>query len=289
MEEERKYPKGIDIFVLMDNETESDQLQKEEGLSILIRAHYPEGDIDILFDTSITGEKVLSNIEKMNLDLSNTYYIVLSHKHFDHTGGLLEILKAKDDWIPIMHGKNFFRPSVAVEPYLMHITKMPFLREKIVELKGMLTPIWRPIEFAPGIFVSGQIPLVTDFEAPIPPLYRMIPPEMVQDEIEEELSLVINLGEELVTISGCSHRGIVNIVRNSVSVTGIPRVRAIVGGLHLVAVSKERIARTVEELAKLKVKEFYIGHCTGREAIEQFRSAFGDAIHRTHSGMHVAF
>jgi 7,8-dihydropterin-6-yl-methyl-4-(beta-D-ribofuranosyl)aminobenzene 5'-phosphate synthase len=289
MEERQRHLKGVDIFVLMDNEVESGQFQKEGGLSIMVRAHYPEGDLDILFDTAITGERVLSNMEKMNLDLSNTCQIILSHKHFDHTGGLLEILRAKDDWIPIIHGKNFFRPSIAVEPYLKHITKMPFLKEKIVELKGMLTPIWRPIEFAPGIFVSGRIPLVTDFEAPIPPLFRMILPEMVQDEIEEELSLVVNLGEELIVISGCSHRGIVNIVRNAISVTQVPNVKAIIGGLHLVAVSQERIARTTEELAQLGVKEFYIGHCTGDSAIEQFKSTFGDAVRRTRSGMYVTF
>jgi len=281
--------KGVDIFILMDNEALSEQLQKEDGLSILVRAHYPEGDLDILFDTSITGEKVLSNIKKMNLDLSNTYYIILSHKHWDHTDGLLEILKTKDDWIPVIHGKNFFRPSVAVGQCLSHLSKMPFLKEKIVELKGMLTPVYTPLEFAPGIFVSGRISLVTDFEAPIPPLLRMIPPEMVQDEIEEELALIINLGEELIVVSGCSHRGIVNIVKNAVSVTRVSNVKAIIGGLHLVAVSEERIARTSEELSKSKIKEFYIGHCTGIEALKQFRSVFGDAVHRTKSGMHITF
>ncbi len=278
---------GVDIFIVMDDEVESHELQKEKGLSILVRAHYPKRDLNILFDTSITGKKVLSNAEKMNLDLSKLSYIVLSHKHWDHTGGLLEILRTRDNWIYVLHGQKFFKPSIAIDPYLRHTTRMPFLKRKITELKGMLTPIWAPIEFAPGIFLSGKIPLVTEFEAP-PPKYR-IPPSMVQDEMEEELSLIINLRGKLIVISGCSHRGVVNTVKNAISVTGISRVRALIGGLHLIAVSEKRISRTVEELAKLGIEEFYIGHCTGEKAIRIFKSTFADVVHRTRSGMVISF
>ena len=278
---------GVDIFILMDDKAESKELQKERGLSLLVRAHYPKKDLSILFDTSITGEKVLSNAKKMNLDLSKVSYIVLSHKHWDHTGGLLEVLRARDNWIPILHGQKFFEQSIAVDPYLRHTTWMPFLKRKIVELKGMLTPIWIPMEIAPGIFLSGKIPLVTEFEAP-PPKYRILP-QMVQDEMEEELSLIINLREELIVVNGCSHRGVVNTVKHAMSVTGVPKVRALIGGLHLMVVSEKRVARTIEELAKLGVKEFYIGHCTGEKAIKQFKSAFGDVVHRTKSGMVITF
>jgi len=279
--------KGVDVFIIMDDKAESDVFQKEKGLSILVRAHYTKKDLNILFDTSITGKKVLSNAEKMNLDFSEVSYIVLSHKHWDHTDGLLEILRARDDWISVLHGRKFFKPSIAVDPYLRHTTKMPFLRRKIVELKGMLTPIWNPTELAPGIFLSGKIPLVTEFEAP-PPKYRILP-QMVQDEMEEELSLIVNLRDELIVVNGCSHRGVVNAVKHAISVTGVPNVRALIGGLHLVAVSEKRVARTIEELARLRVKEFYIGHCTGEKAIKQFKSAFGDVVHRTRSGMVITF
>jgi 7,8-dihydropterin-6-yl-methyl-4-(beta-D-ribofuranosyl)aminobenzene 5'-phosphate synthase len=279
--------KGVDIYIVMDDKVESTGLQKEKGLSILIEAHYPKKDLNILFDTSISGRKVLSNAEKMNLDLSKISYIVLSHKHWDHTGGLLEILKARTDWVPILHGQKFFKPSIAIDPYLRHTTKMPFLRKKITELKGMLTPIWIPVEFAPEIFLSGKIQLVTEFEAP-PSKYKILP-QMAQDEMEEELSLIINLKGELIIISGCSHRGVVNTVKNAISVTKNSKIRAIVGGLHLMAVSEKRISRTVEELSKLGVKEFYIGHCTGDKALRLFKSNFGDAVYRTRSGMIFTF
>ena len=273
----------VDIFIIMDDKTESKELEREKGLSILVRAHYPKRDLNILFDTSITGKKVLSNVKKMNLDLSKISYIILSHKHWDHTGGLLEVLKARDSWIPVLHGENLFKQSIAVDPYLRHTTWMPFLKRKIVELKGMITPICAPMEIAPGIFLSGKIPLTTEFEAP-PAKYR-IPPQMVQDEMEEELSLIVNLRGELIVVSGCSHRGVVNTVKYAMAVTGVPNVRAVIGGLHLMIFSEKRVARTIEELAKLEVKEFYIGHCTGEKAIKQFKSAFGEVVHRTKSGM----
>ncbi|HIE24077.1 MAG TPA: MBL fold metallo-hydrolase [Candidatus Korarchaeota archaeon] len=103
--------------------------------------------------------------------------------------------------------------------------------------------------------------------------------------MEEELSLIVNLRGELIVVSGCSHRGVVNTVKYAMAVTGVPNVRAVIGGLHLMIFSEKRVARTIEELAKLEVKEFYIGHCTGEKAIKQFKSAFGEVVHRTKSGM----
>lgn len=279
----------VDINILMDKEAESKELLTEWGLAILIRVHYGDDIMDILFDTSITGKKVLDNIKTMKLDLDNLHYIVLSHKHFDHTGGLVDILKTKNDWISVLHGKNFFEPSIMVNPFLRQLTLMPFLKEKIIDAKGMLTPIWHSLEFAPGLFVSGRIPFVTDFEAPSSPACRMTPPHMHQDDIEEELALTIKLGKELIVLTGCSHRGIVNIVKNAVSITGVPAVRAIVGGLHLVSVSEERVAKTINELQRIGVREFYIGHCTGDDAIEQFKTVLGDAVHVTKSGMEITW
>ena len=73
------------------------------------------------------------------------------------------------------------------------------------------------------------------------------------------------------------------------TITGVEKVRAIVGGLHLVSASEERIAKTIKKLKNLGVREFYIGHCTDDQAIEQFQSAFGDAVHKTKSGMTISF
>lgn len=289
VKEKKACVQEVEIFILIDNQAKSKQFYKENGLSVLVRALYPQGIVDILFDTSITGEKVLSNMKKMKLNVSKIYYIVLSHKHYDHTGGLVKILEAKNDWIPVLHGKNFFRSSIAVTPFLWHITTMPFVRQKIADLKGMLTPIWKPLEFAPGIFVSGRIPFMTDFEVPNPPAYRMIPPHMTQDDLEEELSLIVNLEKELIIVTGCSHRGIVNIVKNAVAITGISNIRAIVGGLHLGSASEERVAKTIKELGNLGVKEYYIGHCTGDEIIKKFKSAFGGVVYRTKSGLRIKF
>ncbi len=278
---------GLDIHILMDNVSEYEGLYKEKGLSMLISAKYPKKELNILFDTSINGNKVISNAKEMNLDLSKVTYIVLSHKHWDHTEGLLPILKFKDSWTPILHGKGFFRQSIAIDPFLRHTTRMPFLKQEIMRLKGMPTPIEGPVEFAPGIFLSGRIQLQTEFEAP-PARYR-VPPSMTQDEMEEEIALIVNFKGKLVVVSGCSHRGVVNTIKKAISITGIQRVKALIGGLHLKTVSGRRISRTVEELSKLDVEEFYIGHCTGEKALKAFRSVFGDSVSRTKSGMVIRF
>ncbi len=86
-------------------------------------------------------------------------------------------------------------------------------------------------------------------------------------------------------MGGCSHAGIVSIVKHAIRITGEERVRAVIGGFHLIDASEERIKRTVEEFQKLGVEEVYTGHCTGLRAEAAFLQAYGGRFHKLHSGM----
>jgi 7,8-dihydropterin-6-yl-methyl-4-(beta-D-ribofuranosyl)aminobenzene 5'-phosphate synthase len=88
-----------------------------------------------------------------------------------------------------------------------------------------------------------------------------------------------------VVVSGCSHAGIVSIVKHAIRLTGEERVRAVIGGFHLIDASNDRIGRTVEEFKRLGVGEVYTGHCTGLRAEAAFLEAYGERFHKLHSGM----
>lgn len=274
---------GLEITILVDNEVVPGGYTKGGGFSTWIRVKYPKKDLNLLFDTAAAEDKLLENARKSGLDPKKLDYVVLSHKHRDHTGGLLKVLEGRGSWTQILHGQGIFRPSIAIDPFLRHTATLPFLRGKIEAKGAIFTPVLSPLEFAPGLHIVGPIPLRSDFE--VPPYKYAIPGTMEPDHIQEEVSLVASLPDGIAVFSGCSHRGIYNIVGRSMEVTGRNEVRAIIGGLHLAPASERRVGRTIESLAETEVGGFYIGHCTGKGAIQAFQREFGEAVVRTKSGL----
>jgi 7,8-dihydropterin-6-yl-methyl-4-(beta-D-ribofuranosyl)aminobenzene 5'-phosphate synthase len=99
------------------------------------------------------------------------------------------------------------------------------------------------------------------------------------------MSLVAKTPEGLVVVSGCSHAGIASIVKHAIRLTGEERVKAVIGGFHLIEAGEERIRKTVEEFQRLGVEEVYTGHCTGLRAEAEFLKAYGERFHKLHAGL----
>ncbi|WP_297506044.1 MBL fold metallo-hydrolase [Thermococcus sp.] len=108
----------------------------------------------------------------------------------------------------------------------------------------------------------------------------------MEDELLDDMSLVAKTEDGLVVVSGCSHAG---IVKHAKRLTREERVRAVIGGFHLIDASEGRIKRTVEEFKRLGVEEVYTGHCTGLRAEAEFMKAYGENFHKLHSGMVIEF
>ncbi|HHY94176.1 MAG TPA: MBL fold metallo-hydrolase [Firmicutes bacterium] len=134
-----------------------------------------------------------------------------------------------------------------------------------------------PLSLMESVTTTGEVARVTDFEDVGPPVWTVQDGRLVPDLMPDGVSLLINLKEHgLVVITGCSHAGIINILKHATKLTGVDRIHAVLGGFHLVDAKPQRIERTVSELLALSPEHVVAGHCTGTEAQFALRHALGE-------------
>jgi len=240
----------------------------------------------ILFDTGQSGHVLSANAEALGVDLTRPEILVLSHGHFDHTGGVVEALKADPGAAVYCH------PCVEIgrfsrhEDGELHDISMPgparmALERHPPELRHNVN---RPCEILPGIHLTGEIPRRTSFED-TGGAFFLDRECLVPDIIRDDMALWIETPGGLVIVLGCSHSGVVNTVERIREVSGVERVRGILGGMHLIHASGERLTETCDKLREW-APEFVIPcHCTGEAAEEFLRLRAGDAVHPGYVGL----
>ena len=256
--------KTVELNVLVDNSIplpRSRYLVAEYGLSILIHA-VGEEETYILFDTGSTGNVLSENIDVLGFDVRDIDYVVLSHRHYDHTGGLKKLLELVGRSIPVLAHPNLFEPALTDTPKLRSIG-IPESREQIMALGCSLIPVRSPVSIASGIMLTGEIPRSWG-PSSTSRFYKIADGRIVDDDIVDESSLIVNVeGRGLVIVVGCCHAGIENIVNYSKEVANIKNIYGIVGGLHLLRSSIDRIDDVVSFISSQNVKAVMPMHCTG--------------------------
>ncbi|WP_048055267.1 MBL fold metallo-hydrolase [Pyrococcus sp. NA2] len=258
----------------------------QHGVSFLIEV---EGK-RILFDTASYAEPILFNMKLLSISPREIDMIVLSHSHFDHTGGLLGIVKEMNKEVPIFAHPEIFKVSFSMEPEFIYAGIPPLrggTKEEIEKLGGIWILSRDPIRLAPGVFTLGEISKEekVEFERSTTiKLYKLENGRVVEDEVSDEIGLAVNTGKGLVVIGGCSHPGIVSMVKKAMRISGIKRVYAVIGGFHLIDASDDRIRKTVEALKEIRVEKVYAGHCTGLRAEALFAKEFGEGFEKLHAG-----
>jgi 7,8-dihydropterin-6-yl-methyl-4-(beta-D-ribofuranosyl)aminobenzene 5'-phosphate synthase len=262
----------------------------QHGISFLITAERDGVVKNILVDVAQNPDALIENIDKMQIDLSCIDAVVLTHCHYDHTQGLGKVLKeiGKKD-LPIIAHPDIFRLNFITDPYLRHVGVMDGDKKADIEASGGTLYLTKdPLEIIPGLFTTGEVERVTDFEEVGINLFTIENGELRRDLMLDDISIVANIrGKGLVIVTGCSHAGIVNITRQAIKLTDTEKIHGIIGGFHLIESSESRIKKTAQALKEFNPDWIYAGHCTGFRAQVELYNTFKDRFSPLHTGMIV--
>ena len=313
----REFGETLDVAVtiLVDNRADlipestetvkrvtDEPLLAEHGFSAVV--HLRQEGVRILWDAGTTPVALMENVRRMKLDLHSIDAIALSHGHLDHVGALPDVLREMNprlearEWkrgaqsqemadyargrhVPLVAHPAAFRERwhVAKDGSMTGPSPVP-PRAEWEALGAEVTTSEGPHRFASGCWTTGYVPRES-FESSgrsSSVVYRQ-GDRFLPDDMEDDQAIVINVEDKgLVVISGCAHSGILNTVNQARSISGVERVWAVLGGLHLGRASDDEIQRTVDGIKDLEPTVVVPTHCTGFGAMcavsEQMPSQF---------------
>jgi 7,8-dihydropterin-6-yl-methyl-4-(beta-D-ribofuranosyl)aminobenzene 5'-phosphate synthase len=251
----------------------------EWGLSILVEV---EGT-KILVDTGMSISAA-HNAQLLGVDLSAVDWIVLSHGHADHTGGLREVLqrsgKVKVIGHPNLWSRKYVRRTKGPEQY----NGIPFSQKELEDLGAHFHLTRKPFYINERIMTTGEIPMLTSYEEIETNLSVQEEGVLQPDKLADDLALIINADFGLVVILGCAHRGMVNTLRHAQKLTGNELVFGVIGGTHLFRASHERINKTIADLKEMGIQRLGVSHCTGFHASTRLAQEFGNIFFLNNAG-----
>jgi 7,8-dihydropterin-6-yl-methyl-4-(beta-D-ribofuranosyl)aminobenzene 5'-phosphate synthase len=255
----------------------------EHGFSALIQVTMGERRGTILFDTALTPQSLLNNIDALNIDVKSIQAIVLSHGHADHAMGLPGLVgRLGTRGLPLV-----LHPDARLERRIvlpngndigLPAPKLADYRRENVEIVEDAGPSMLVDNM---VLISGKVERTTEFETGFPGHQSRRNGRWESDPlIMDDQCAIINVrGKGLVIVSGCGHAGIINTIRHAQALTGVQSIYAVIGGFHLTgALFAPIIPPTVAALEKIKPRYLMPGHCSGWSAIHQIATAMPDAF-----------
>ncbi len=265
----------IKITTLVENTVaigSSRELIGEHGLAFLIET----GARRILFDT---GQYLAlkNNARVLGSDLATIDTVVLSHGHYDHAGGLKQLLVHNSNFSLYAHPDAFNDKLIRRKGQYRKVG-IP-ISEKDLASQGVTICLdAAPVEIAPNMMTTGEIPLQSAFETVAERFYTEKDGHKVPDTLADDQALILKTGKGLVVVLGCSHRGIINTLNHVCHITGQKQIYAVMGGLHLVKTSGEKLDTIMQHLQGFKLEKIVVGHCTGNQAIQAMFARFKDKV-----------
>jgi 7,8-dihydropterin-6-yl-methyl-4-(beta-D-ribofuranosyl)aminobenzene 5'-phosphate synthase len=283
-------------------------LNGEWGLAMHAQSWRGEETRNVLVDFGYTPEVLLNNMEILKIDPTTFDALVLSHGHYDHFGGMVGFLQAfrgklKPRLPFYVGGEDGFciRRNASGNFGALN-------RKAILDADLRLMMAEAPAVVADHAFTTGRIGQ-TSFETPLQPSQEIVgifdgfgcfpekmPPikhtgSYIPDDFDHEIGtsyLVKDRG--LVVLTSCSHRGVINTVRQAIAASGIDKVLAVIGGFHIVPpLDDAYINRTIEEFRAIDPRYLITAHCTGDRFYDLARAALGDRVIHSAVGTRFVF
>ncbi len=269
---------GIRITVLVDNRAKTGLLA-EHGLSLWIEAD----GMKLLMDAGQSGA-FARNAESLGIRLTEADAIILSHGHYDHTGGLAELLPGMKAPIIYLHPASL-QARFGIREGIAKPIGMPVATSAALEDLPVPGCHWvrQPIRMSPRMGLTGPIPRETRFEDAGGPFF-LDAQGMQPDPIDDDMALWIETDDGLVVCTGCCHAGLINTLRwVQEQRPGMPFL-AVIGGLHLASAREDRMRQTIEALRAMDIRQLIPLHCTGEAAVAQLHEALGERVVTTAMG-----
>ena len=276
---------GVQRFKLAYDWSDHDSLLAEHGFSALVTVESEGRRRSVLYDGGLSALALQHNLDVMQIDVTDLRAIAISHGHVDHHGGLEGLFRRHGPMkLPLIIHPDAWRDRKLVFPTgaEMHL---PPPRQNDLEREGLTVIEERgpTLLIDEAVLVSGQVERVTSYE-------KGLPVQMARSDSGadwepdpwtwDDQNVVVNVRDRgLVIVTGCSHAGVVNVVRNAQRVTGEHRVAGLIGGFHLTgAVFEPLIPATVADVTALGAERIVPAHCTGWRAMHALASALPDAF-----------
>jgi len=263
---------------LIKDGTRTKPLLAEHGLSFMIEVTDTIEHHIIIMDFGLSNIAMPHNMSVLEVDVEKVEAFVISHGHHDHIGAIRDVLKALPKPVEvIVHPHAFLENRMHKFPDGKEVP-IPSLRRELIEPSGCpIVQVLSPMVFANGYVATlTDIPRVTNFEKGLPNTYYKQDGTFYKDEIKDDQGVVIHIRDKgLVVITGCGHSGIINTILYAQKITGVEKIYAVIGGFHLNGPYFEAIIpQTVEYMKRFSPKAIVPCHCTGWEAVSEFKRAF---------------
>lgn len=259
------------ITTLAENCVYGKGLQGEHGLSLLVETK----EHKVLFDTG-ASDLFMRNARLLGIDLTEVDYVVLSHGHRDHTGGLHHFLEMNKK-AKVVCKREIFRPKFKNEhgnglrhPETLDKSRFLFIEENA--------------EIVPGVFVFPQIKIVDKVDTHFDHFFTEVNGELQPDTFEDELVLVLKEEKNVSVLSACSHRGITNMIRVVQEAFQGLSPKLLLGGFHIHNAENEKFNVISAFLGVNLPKRLGVCHCTGVDKYALFRQQYNDRVFYNYTG-----